>query len=229
MISFKEYLMEKIENVEQLRQSLIEHYKNGYTSSEKKSIKAYTGEESINEYIHTVIHKDKPLIRMSSHLKLDTKKDEYDSHIKNLDSVLKKKKTPHTMHVYAATWFDPTTHPNNTYHSKGYMSTSISKKAAKSFARGRETGRKPTKHIIRIQIPKDSHGAYVESHAHPEYSYQKEFMLPRGTTMKYKKSIEDGEHIIHHMELHPLSESHDHSIEINNIEHRHMYDHSKLN
>ena len=226
MKSFKQFVFESASSeFDQKRKALSSHYK-GFSKEERNSIKAYTGQAALNEYIHTHIHGDKPRYKDIGGKWDDDTKKEYDQHIGHMDSTLSKHKTPIDMHTYAAVRFDPRKTENNTYHSKGYFSSSISYPEARRFSSGAFTGEKATPHIIKLKVPKGSPGAYVRKYSDPEFAHQEEFISPRGTKIRYTgKSYEHNGKMIHECELdQKMDESVKKEHGIQNMQHNMIYD-----
>lgn len=78
-------------------------------------------------------------------------------------------------------------------HMPAYTSTSLNPQTAKTFAynhsktvRDFSTGKaKSVGHILRIKYPQGSHGAYIAHHS--DQPNEREFIIPRGVTMKINK------------------------------------------
>lgn len=112
----------------------------------------------------------------------------YDNHIKGLDAHLAGTSLKHDhLNVYHGTrsW-NPATElkktKDNTLHIPTYLSTSIHKKTAGSFA-GSEDYDGHGRHIIHIKVQKGQKGQYLGSHsAYPE---EHEFLMPRGQKLKF--------------------------------------------
>ena len=70
-------------------------------------------------------------------------------------------------------------------HHPAYLSASLGYRVARGFS---QTGEKGDRHVLAINIPKGSHGAYIGEHSFS--SDEKEFLLPRGSNLKYNKTEE---------------------------------------
>jgi len=113
--------------------------------------------------------------------------------VKDIDEALKHHTLDHDLHVYHGTdAFNPDElakqHPQRKIKSAAYMSTSIDKEKAMGFA-GKEPGNAEPyqsahsdSHILHVHLKKGQHGMYLGSHSN--FEKEKEFLLPRNTTMK---------------------------------------------
>ena len=130
------------------------------------------------------------------------------SHIEAMDSALKVHKTPEPLTLYSKSRHDPRNlmDKDNIVHHPAYLSTSIQKNVPEHNYRDRNITRtndgRNEHNFYKINVPKDHPGAYIQD-AHSIDKYAKEFVLPRGTKLKYKstKTDEDNINIIHHHEL----------------------------
>lgn len=123
--------------------------------------------------------------------------------IKGIDDALGSYKTPHEFHVYSGIQYNPKRRmdSNRVVNHPGYLSTSIDKNV------GRMSSVSPSnssdKHFLRIKVPKDHPGAYVESVS--PYKDEKEFLLPRDTKMKHIRTSTEmhkgNKYFLHHMEI----------------------------
>jgi len=131
-----------------------------------------------------------------------------------LDEAINLHSTPKNLEVYSGIGYDPRYRKNKEgiVHHPAFLSTSLHKKVAEDFAQIHqeegENGSKNHWHLLKINIPKGSHGAYIDHIS--QLGGQKEFVLPRGSNMKYLKHTTENRtkengypttmHI-HHMEV----------------------------
>lgn len=175
--------------VEDKHKDLVKHY-SGFTPDHKKAIKEYT---------RTSINLNKTLL--SEHKGFDHKGNPHDEEdhkrympqIKKLDSAMKKHKTPEDMHVYTGLGYSPAQYKSKDHngtdpikvHHPAFTSTSISRKEANTFAESsphhENDSMKDHVHMMKIHVPKGSHGAYVDHHSSNDG--EKEFMLPRNSKL----------------------------------------------
>lgn len=126
----------------------------------------------------------------------DYKNVNYEHVIKNLDSAMQQHKTPHKLTVYSGVQYDPRHKMNadKIVHHPAYLSGSLNKNVAKDFGKGEyklytpgETAKDHVKQVLNIHVPKGHPGAYVEHLSETAGEY--EFILPRGTNLKYSHTI----------------------------------------
>jgi hypothetical protein len=119
-----------------------------------------------------------------------------ESHINNIQDALHYHKTPFKFHVYSSTIHDPRDlkDSNNVVHHPAFMSTTLNKDFAKTWERKHN-------HILKINVPKESPGAYVEHFS--AVPGQNEFILPHGHNLKYKKTESYNNTHYHYMDLLP--------------------------
>ena len=149
-----------------------------------------------------------------------------DSHIKNLDYMINSHKTPKSMTVWSGTFHDPRElkDKNDMVHHPAYLSTSLLRNTAQNFTTRSlapekypydEKGKKiRNHHILKIHVPEGHHGIYASGIGYDDS--EQEFILPRGTKMKYLRTVKkinnnhqyDAIHDhIHHMEVIPDDKS----------------------
>jgi hypothetical protein len=178
-----------------LHKSLVNHYSN-YTDKHKKSIKDYTHQSFYLNDFHWKTHNNIPTTT------------KYTEDTKNMDSVVNAHKTPQNLTVYSKSIHDPRTLKNykDIVHHPAYLSASIQRSVAKNLKWNHHTDKETGEehhHILKIDVPRGSPGAYVDHHS--SLSSQKEFIIPRGSNLKYHKTEsqkfgKDNYHY-HHMEL----------------------------
>lgn len=158
---------------------LSAHY--NYSSSEKKQLRMYSVDSSINNDLWNK-HQHKHSV-YSSH-RVDTAP---------FDSIVNKHKTPHALTLYSSSRHDPENLKNSEgiVHHPAYLSASTDKNVAHNMiknnqydARGQEY-----QHIYKIHVPAGHPGAYVGEHS--AMSHEKEFILPRGTNLRHIKSSKE--------------------------------------
>lgn len=141
----------------------------------------------------------------------------YQKHIDGLDSHLAKTSLPHDhMYVYHGTHtWNPKEHLNNTVdntvHIPTYLSTSIHKKTAGSFA-GINDADGQGRHIIRIKVHKGQKGQYLGSHS--SYPEEHEYLMPRGQKLKFHpdpKIVHDHYGPVHIWDAHAIQDKEHHN------------------
>jgi hypothetical protein len=210
MISFKKFLKENKDDGFE-HQELVKHYDGIiFNSLHRHSIKNYTKDSSdLNNHLWEE-HK-KPIKSVYNSL---------NNVAEELNKTLHSYKTPHKLEVWSSSKIDPREKMDDKkiVHHPAFLSASIDK----AIAEGRNTFNTQVKengdihhNILKMNIPKDHPGVYVDhvSHMHGE----KEFILPKGTNLKYKKtdthekdyynhvlgkSVKSYTHI-HHMSIEP--------------------------
>lgn len=198
---FKDYVVAQAKT-NHLNKTFETHYSN-FNGDERKHLIDYTeSSNNLNGYL------------WDNHPRKDYENSFHDEKINHLDSAMTRHKTPHKLTVFSGTKFDPRNHmdENKIVHHPAYLSTSLSKKTAASFGTTNyhvdENGRvESEKHVLKIHVPKNHPGAYVDHFS--DNKGEKEFILPRGTKLKYKYTdthkIQDEKdnHNIHehHMEI----------------------------
>jgi len=184
--------------ISDLHQTLSQHYNFKNNQDHELAIKKYTDDsEDLNHY-----HWNKGSVYHDP----DSHKD---NETERLDAALKHHKTPHPLHVWSGTGFDPRDNANSEgiVHHPGYLSTSINKQKAKGFARFKSYNSEM--HLLKIDVPEGYKGAYVAHVSH--VPQEKEFILPRGLNMRIKghtllktkhhKTGKSEIYHIHHMEV----------------------------
>jgi hypothetical protein len=161
--------------ISSLHKKLVKHYKN-YDDNHEHYIKNYTSESS---HINNKLWKKTIL---SSYEK---------KHIKNIDSVIKKHKTPKAMTVYSGLGKKHPLHDHLNKKNKkpiklihhAFTSTSLSNNVAGKFSHSLYSDKNTIehRHVLKIHVPKGHTGAYV-SHI-SIYPREKEFIMPRGTKL----------------------------------------------
>lgn len=176
---------------QKLHDHLTAHYKN-FDDEDKKHIKRYTENSiSVNNYLHKK-HSGMELNPKS------TKNAQDEDHANHMTKALHKHTTPEDMHVYSGIQHSPehvlAAHGDKhgvKVRTTNFTSTSISKHAAQLFAEDdpkskynkehQEKYNMNPNHMLRIHVPKGTHGAYVDSHS--VHRGEREFILPHGTHM----------------------------------------------
>lgn len=137
----------------------------------------------------------------------------YDEHTNGLDQHLAQTSLPHShMYVYHGTHsWNPAEElqktKNNTLHIPTYLSTSVSKRTAGSFAGSKYSEEGKGRHIIRIKVQKGQKGQYLGTHsAYPE---EKEFLMPRGQKLKFHPEptvVHDHDGPVHIWDAHAIQD-----------------------
>jgi hypothetical protein len=106
---------------------------------------------------------------------------------KGLDAAVNRNKLKQDLHVYSGVGFHPghlsARHPDNHLHMAAYTSTSIDKHTAMEFASMHDDD-EGEHHIIHFHLKKGQKGKYVAPHALPEVQHEREYLMPRNTTIK---------------------------------------------
>jgi len=161
--------------------AMLEHYQH-FDSDDAKHFHKYTkASRGLNEALHT----------------LGSRKFDYeaDQHMKRnaafhagLSKALKKHTTPHAMHVWSGSWFNPgrvkarTADGKIPIHLHSYTSTSLSRHVGGGHAKGHdEDNGERHHHYLQIHVPKGSHGGYIQHlSVHP---HEYEFLLHHGAKL----------------------------------------------
>jgi hypothetical protein len=134
-----------------------------------------------------------------------------DHDTKGLDAAVNRNKLKHDLNVYSGVGFHPghmaARHPEGHVHMAAYTSTSIDKHTALEFASEHED-ENDEHHVIHFHLKKGQKGKYAAPHAIPSVEHEREFILPRQTTVK----------------LHPEPTVHRSGGSIYNIWHAHVVD-----
>lgn len=164
-----------------LHQNLAKHY-NNYDEYQEGAIKDYTTDsKKINSY-----HWD----RREENTSPRNKDTSMENKTQDMDAATDQHRTPHKLTVYSGVKNDIRDNLDNssTFKHPAYLSTSLNKHEAKFFSNiipNKNTGNLES-HILKINVPKDHPGAYVE---HKSINQgEKEFILPRNTRLNYKGS-----------------------------------------
>jgi len=116
-----------------------------------------------------------------------------------MDSITNKK-VGRKLTVHSGMGFDPRPLMNKEglLHLPAYTSTSISRDSAINFANKKEAKEKG--HVLSLELNKDDKGSYLGDNAFP---HEKEFLLPRNTTIKIHRSeVQPDGTVIHHGTIH---------------------------
>lgn len=107
--------------------------------------------------------------------------------LNDLDKEVNEHKLEHPLHTFSGVGFDPqelaSKHPEGHIHLPAYTSTSVDKDVAREFASTARYGQPDNKrHIIHFELPKGQAGKHVGKNS--ENPFEREFVLPRNTTIK---------------------------------------------
>jgi len=209
-----------------LHKKLVAHYKN-FSYDHEHEIQQYTTSDmAVNSYpLNDYQWKKHEYAQHGKEYSID----HLDARTNRMDSVINAHRTPNKLTVYSGIKYDPRTRmdANRIVHHPAYLSTSLMKYQAKGFGMTEYKKKPPTKktsktredfstpseehtHVLNIKVPKNHPGAYVA--AHSRLSAEKEFILPRGTNLKYI-------HTQHHYVEDPYSKGrffhiHEHHMEV---------------
>lgn len=158
---------------EELHNSLSNHYKD-YSLEHRKNLQSYSHSSRDINYDLWKTHQ--------FHAGWNAKRG-HEEAVHGIDNTLQVTKTPHDMNVYSGTRHDPREHDISNHPA--YLSTSVRPEVSHAFAitHGSYDGHQ---HVLNVHVPKGSSGAYighVSNHPH-----EKEFILPRNSKLKYKKT-----------------------------------------
>jgi hypothetical protein len=129
-----------------------------------------------------------------------------------LDKAMKKNKLAKPLNVYSGVRVNPgklaEQHPEGHLHLPAFVSTSIDKDEARTFAEHGYGSYGKDQHIIHFHVPAGHEGKYVDHHS--ANSGEREFILPRGTTWKIHPKPDsyennDGETHTHIWHAHPTN------------------------
>ena len=186
--NYNKHLIQSRKDIDHLHNKLVDaypiHSKN--SKDELNELEGYTDDSArINSYLWED-HKE------ARHFKVSV-----DKSIQHIDNVLESHKTPHKLSVYSGMKENPKERMNDKgiFHHPAYLSTSIEPKTAVAFSRSKYTNNlkdNPQKHILKIHVPKDHPGAYIDHISSNQGEH--EFLLPRGLNLKYKGTVK---HLIH--------------------------------
>jgi hypothetical protein len=132
----------------------------------------------------------------------------------HIDSAIAKHKTNHDLHVWRGLGQDPyhgngdtvqkqvsSLNPGDTFHDKGYVSTTAFPSAARAF--GGTVGSNED-HLLHIHVPKGSNAVSLNTYG-LGHAHEHEVLLPRNSKFRYDGKEEHEEHsgfrkvIIHHL------------------------------
>jgi hypothetical protein len=132
-----------------------------------------------------------------------------------LDRAISANKTPHEMMVYSGVKGDPRKKMNSEgiVHHPAYLSTSIKKGVADSFAQDNRDESNEINgksqyhaHLLHIHLPEGHDSAYINHIS--EHNHEHEMLLPRGMNLKHNETITDTKetpHASYHTHHHFMS------------------------
>lgn len=162
---------------------LDSHYK--LDKDDKKAVTSYTLQSAhLNE---SLLHKH---LNPTDHFHAADHERMHGAQVKKMDTFLSKHKTKEDMHVYTGSGFSPERYKDKNHqkdqpikvHLPSYTSSSIHQHVAEDFAKhdaheDNKGAYKDHHHMLKIHVPKDSHGAYLGKHS--QFPEEHEFVLPR--------------------------------------------------
>jgi hypothetical protein len=165
---------------------------NNLNFDEKYSLGDYSGSGSKRINNHLWFEKTGKHINSFREKMYDEEKDYIKSHIGPIDSAISKNKAPHDLHIYSGTPHDPRKikNANGVVHHPSYLSTSLNPHIAHTFAddnreyKDNLDNREIHNHIMEIHVPKNHPGVY-NSQPGVGISAEREYILPRGSNLKY--------------------------------------------
>jgi hypothetical protein len=142
------------------------------------------------------------------HGNYDTIPDYLNKKTEHLDSAIAKHKTEHPIHVWRGIKHKIEANPGDTFHDKGFVSTSINPIVTDSFGGSANEFHGGT-HVLHIKIPKGSKALYPNKYpdTNPN-SGEHEVILPRNSKFRYEGSEEHKgttnygtklKYIVHHL------------------------------
>lgn len=175
------------------------HKSNQFEPEHHKSLNHYTGSGSTNMNKNLIKTKGKVIAKTHA------------THVKNIDSAIKKNPIQHDLHTYSGTSFDPRKHldKKGQMHSPAYISSTHDKDTAHNFAGHANKGKSvyASKHIIHFHLKKGDPATHVEHIS--EHPGEHETVIARntklqhhGTDSHYDTHNENWVHI-HHMSIVP--------------------------
>ena len=168
---------EEIKSNSETSRRLTKHYSALLTNKyHKEHIREYTRNSSpLNSY-----HWDKHKNEVGIHK-------DYEQNTKNLDNALHSYKSPEDLTVWSSTIHNPEKLKNKEgiVHHPAYLSTSILQHVAldRDINSTDDSEGNRHHHILKIHVPKESHGAYVYHIS--KIPGEHEFLLPRGSNLKH--------------------------------------------
>jgi hypothetical protein len=193
------------------------HEKNLLDSSEHNALKVYIGSSDNHGKLHNN-NWEMQFESINNYLRHGESKGGIKENIMpiihHLDSGIAKHKLNHETHVWRGflglgTAEHDKKHeiekmkPGDTFHDKGYTSTSLTPEYAKEFGTRYRSSlyRKGTmKHIAHITLPKGSEAIHPNSYPATGIGYEHEVLLPRNSKFKYIKKSRHPGLVVHHLE-----------------------------
>jgi hypothetical protein len=169
-----------------VHEALHDHYDHSALKDyHKRAIAAYT---DASYHLNTKL--------LKAHREGDAAPEEVDNiNVNHMDEALSKHRLPHPLTTYSGVKFEPhkTANEDGLLHLPAYTSSSHAISVARGFGQtfDGENGER-VRHIIRFKLPEGHHGFYVGDHS--EVPDEREFIMPRGMTVKISKNpeIHDG-------------------------------------
>jgi len=174
-----EGLLEDIEH-----KKLAEHY-NNYSDDHKTILNDYGEESSSMNSTLWSRHQGRPYEMGENYHKKD---------FETMDSAMEAHKTPPEMMVHSGTIHDPRKMKNSEgiVHHPAYMSTSLDPHVAHTFAYKQAINEDSNDmHTLHIKVPAGSKGAYAGHLGGIHHISEKEFVLPKGSNLKYHRTDVD--------------------------------------
>lgn len=136
---------------------------------------------AMSRVLNRVLHSDhkygKPEKRHST--------DEHGFDVDHVDAAVNRNTLSHDLHVYHGAHFDASKeaakHPEGHVHLPAYTSTTTDKKVARGFSNANGSYEH---HILHLHLKAGQKGAYVGKEKDNYNSDQREFVLPRNSTIK---------------------------------------------
>ena len=174
-----------------LHDELVKHYK--FEPTHGAAIHEYTkGSRRINNHLYEMEKKSLGMPHDKNSVS-DTYKKSVDHTLSKLKEALSVHKAKKDMHVFSGVPIDPRKYfdksgSHTTVRMPAFTSTSLKQSIAENFTTNtshnlkKGTMKKSEYHVLRIKVPKGSHGAYVEHHSF--FNNEHEFILHPGSHIK---------------------------------------------
>lgn len=192
--SIYEQLLEFISSkYDELERELKSNYQ--FTPEQQNQLENYSNKSfELNAYLLGHHHTNETPVESPSFAN-----GQFQYHLPTIDQALSKPLNRH-MNVYSGLNFDATKNAdkNGLIHFPSYTSTTIDPVIAPHFAQPQDN----IKHILQIHLKPNDKGAYISNPG--VYGDEREFLLPRNTTLKitHRHSDQDNSnHVIHHAEI----------------------------
>ena len=170
------------ENIDQVHEALHGHYDHAGLGDEHKA--------ALASYTDSSYHLNTKLLK--AHREGDEAPREVDNiNVGHMDEALSRHTLPHPLTTFSGVKFEPhkTVGENRLLHLPAYTSSSPAVSVARGFGGTYEDERGTrVRHVLRFKLPEGHHGFYMGDHS--EVPGEKEFIMPRGMTVKLSEKPE---------------------------------------